>query len=233
MRDSKQFKKGDLVSGKKWDGTYFIGVYEFECDNGEHQISIGGKSYCVHSKDCHLATAEEADQIVAEERWEIASAKGHHAENIYVSYFQKLGFTQCANSALVNEAYDRAKIDLVGIPFNIQIKTGKQPQMHPCRVLFEMDACIKTDFKKSNPDYRKPRLLLRRLNVKGKTRQPESELIYMSKKQFDKFKAKNPNLEYLSINENAYYTQSEYKTIVCMTLKYFTEEVILKLYVNS
>lgn len=58
-----KFFKGDLVSGKKWNGEHFIGVYEYEYDCGDHCITDGQKEYCIKHNDCHKANDEEAEII--------------------------------------------------------------------------------------------------------------------------------------------------------------------------
>jgi hypothetical protein len=52
-----------LVSGKKWNGDSFLGVYEHEYDCGDHLVFDGEKRFCVHKKDCHQANEEEATII--------------------------------------------------------------------------------------------------------------------------------------------------------------------------
>lgn len=63
MGKSCRFNSGDLVSGKKWNGEHFIGVYEHKYDCGDHAIFDGKKHFCVHKKDCHLASEEETKVI--------------------------------------------------------------------------------------------------------------------------------------------------------------------------
>lgn len=63
MAKTNRFSSGDLVSGKKWNGEHFIGVYEHEYDSGDHAIFDGEKHFCVHKRDCHLANEEEAKVI--------------------------------------------------------------------------------------------------------------------------------------------------------------------------
>ena len=63
MAKTNRFASGDLVSGKKWNGEHFIGVYEHEYDCGDHAVFDGSKHLCIHKKDCHKATEEEAEVI--------------------------------------------------------------------------------------------------------------------------------------------------------------------------
>jgi hypothetical protein len=63
MAKTNRFAHGDCVSGKKWNGEHFIGVYEHEYDSGDHAVFDGEKRFCVHKRDCHLANEEETKEI--------------------------------------------------------------------------------------------------------------------------------------------------------------------------
>jgi hypothetical protein len=63
MAKTNRFVHGDCVSGKKWNGEHFIGVYEHEYDCGDHCIFDGTKHYCIHKRDCHHANEEEEKVI--------------------------------------------------------------------------------------------------------------------------------------------------------------------------
>ena len=60
---AKRFNKGDMVSGTKWDGTPFIGIYELTYDCGEHCIFDGERYFSIHENDCHHASQTEKEQI--------------------------------------------------------------------------------------------------------------------------------------------------------------------------
>jgi hypothetical protein len=63
MAKTNRFNQGDLVSGKKWNGEHFIRVYEHEYDCGDHAVFDGNGHFCIHKRDCHLASEEEAKEI--------------------------------------------------------------------------------------------------------------------------------------------------------------------------
>ena len=63
MAKTNRFASGDLVSGKKWNGEHFIGVYEHEYDCGDHLVFDGEKHFCINKNDCHPANEEEAKVI--------------------------------------------------------------------------------------------------------------------------------------------------------------------------
>lgn len=158
---------------------------------------------------------------------------GSNAERYYTEVFKGLGFTSCATSREVSKKHDNAKIDLVNMPFNLQIKAGKQTSMSAGKELFLMESCIKTMFSLDDEVFKKPLLLVhyRSVEEEGYNRLPEHERVYMSFKQFLKFQEISPNLEYDSIKEFKFDLDSEFKIIVSMTFEVFKNEIILKHYI--
>ena len=63
MAKTNHFNNGDFVSGKKFNGEHFVGIYEHEYDSGDHCIFDGQKKFCIHKKDCKLANDEEVEYI--------------------------------------------------------------------------------------------------------------------------------------------------------------------------
>jgi len=159
--------------------------------------------------------------------------KGSTAETYYAKFFRNLGFAFCETSRFVSKKHDNAKIDLMYIPFNLQIKAGVQKNMNPGKELFMMASSIASMFPLEDEVHKKPCLLVHYKQGKpGVKRTPDMELVYMSLIQYDLFKSENPHLEYQYLKEYKFDLQSEYKTIVGMTLEHFTNEVILKKYVT-
>ena len=159
--------------------------------------------------------------------------KGLNGERYYAKFFRSFGFVECQTSRKVARPLDDAKVDLVGLPFNIQIKTGIHKNMSVGKELSHMDACIKSMFDENHPDYNKPRLLIHKYDIgRGKRRKPENEQLYMSFEQFNRFKEQVPDLVWDDIKQSKYDTKSEFKTIVRMTFDYFVEK-ILPLYIDN
>lgn len=155
--------------------------------------------------------------------------KGSTAERYYAKFFRELGFTFCETSRFGSKKHDNAKIDLLYIPFNVQIKAGIQKNMNPGKELFLMSTSISAMFPPEDEVFKRPCILFHYKQGKpGAKRTPEMEMVYMSMIQFDLFKAKSPNLEYLMLKDFKFDLQSEFKTIVGMTLDHFKSEVILK-----
>jgi hypothetical protein len=159
--------------------------------------------------------------------------KGSTAERYYAKFFRELGFTFCETSRFVSKKHDNAKIDLMYIPFNLQIKAGVQQNMNPGKELFMMATSIAGMFPLEDDVHNKPCLLIHYKQGKpGARRTPDMEIVYMSMIQFLTFKEKSKDLTALSLKEFKFDLNSEFKTIVGMTLDHFKSEVILKQYVT-
>lgn len=159
--------------------------------------------------------------------------KGSTAERYYAKFFRELGFTFCETSRFVSKKHDNAKIDLMYIPFNLQIKAGIQKNMNPGKELFMMASSVASMFPLEDEVHKKPCLLIHyKQGTPGAKRTPDMEMVYMSMIQFDVFRSKNVNLKYGYLKEYKFDLQSEYKTIVGMPLEHFKSEVILKQYVT-
>lgn len=63
MAKKNRFAQGDMVSGKRFNGDHFIGVYVHEYDCGDHLVTDGEKEFCVYAKDCHHAKEDEQKDI--------------------------------------------------------------------------------------------------------------------------------------------------------------------------
>lgn len=159
--------------------------------------------------------------------------KGSTAERYYAKFFRELGFNFCETSRFVSKKHDNAKIDLMYIPFNLQIKAGIQKNMNPGKELFMMATSIASMFPLEDDVHNKPCLLIHYKQGKpGARRTPDMEMVYMSMIQFLAFQEKSPELSVLSLKEFKFDLDSEFKTIVGMTLDHFKSEVILKQYVT-
>ena len=157
--------------------------------------------------------------------------KGCMAEKYYTKVFKDLGFTSCVTSRKLHKKHDNAKIDLVNIPFNLQVKAGIQKRMNAGKELFMMKSCIDTMFPQGDEVFDKPLLLVHYQEVnEGVERLPKHERIYMSLKQFNLFLIKNPDLVYDSLKEFKFDLDSEFKIIVSMSFEVFKNQIIIKHY---
>jgi hypothetical protein len=153
--------------------------------------------------------------------------KGSVAERYYAKFFRDLGFSFCETSRFVSKKHDNAKIDLMYVPFNIQIKAGIQKNMNPGKELFMMASDISAMFPPGDQVFNNPCLLIHyKQGVPGKKRTAEMEILYMSLAQFEKFKEISPDINYSFEKEFKFELNSEFKTIVGMTVEHFTNQII-------
>lgn len=162
---------------------------------------------------------------------------GHNAERYYANKFREIGterFKFCITSREGSKQHDDAKIDLINIPFNLQIKAGTQKNLSAGKELFNMECAINMMFPKEDAVFTKPKLLVHYvpLGEGERLRTEEHERLYMSLTQYEKFKVMNPEFQYTSIKEARmeHYT-SEYRTIVSMPFEVFKRDIILKHYI--
>lgn len=160
--------------------------------------------------------------------------KGHDAERYYCNIFKKLGFEFCTTSRLASRLYDNAKIDLINIPFNVQIKAGVQKNMNPGKELFSMETSIKAMFPPDDNVHTKEKILIHKKHVgAGKKRQEEDEIVYMSYDQYQEYNnLLGEHIPYILAKKYKFELQSQFKDIVGMTYKVFEEYVIKKHYLK-
>jgi hypothetical protein len=160
--------------------------------------------------------------------------KGSNAERHYAKFFRELGFNFCETSRFVSKKHDNAKIDLMYIPFNLQIKAGIQKNMNPGKELFMMASSIASMFPLEDEVHNKPCLLIHYKQGKpGSKRTPGMEMVYMSMIQFEEFNSyPETTLEISYAKEFKFDLDSPYKYIIGMPLDHFKSEVILKQYVT-
>jgi len=113
--------------------------------------------------------------------------KGHQAERYYAKVFKNLGFPHCVTSRYGSRVHDDAGIDLINLPFNVQIKAGKQKGMNPSQVLNYMKERVKELFPKSAIEHKQISIVIHRKAVsRGRRRNEQDDLVHMSFKDFEK-----------------------------------------------
>ena len=113
--------------------------------------------------------------------------KGHNAERIYATAFKELGFDKCVTSRYGSRIHDDAAIDLINVPFNVQIKAGKQKAMKPEEVLKDISVRIVDKFPKNAPEYNYPNIVIHRKEVgRGKKRNEFDDIVHLSFQDFAK-----------------------------------------------
>jgi uncharacterized protein YmfQ (DUF2313 family) len=88
--------------------------------------------------------------------------KGSNAERYYAKVFQDLGFDKCVTSRYGSRVHDDAAIDLINVPFNVQIKAGKQKGLNPVSVLSDIKERIKEKFPINYPEHNYPNIFWNR-----------------------------------------------------------------------
>lgn len=158
----------------------------------------------------------------------INKQKGVDAENYIAQQFRDMGFRMCTPSRHTRKDYDNAKIDLTFLPFNIQVKAGRQKNLNPGKELFSMFSCIQSMFPQGDEVFKNPYLLFHINDDKEIT-------VYMSLLQFYSFRDKGSPLliYYDKIKEFGFKMQSEFRIIVSMSFEVFKNEIILKQYPNG
>ena len=114
-------------------------------------------------------------------------SKGSSAERLYAKFFREQGFKFCVTSRFGSKLHDGAKIDLLNVPFNVQIKAGKQKGLNPISTLIDIKGRIERMFPKENREHDYPTILIHKKEVgKGKRRTEFDEVVIMTFSDFKK-----------------------------------------------
>jgi hypothetical protein len=111
--------------------------------------------------------------------------KGHNAERSTAQEFRDIGYTFCKTSRQASRLLDDAKVDLAFIPYNIQIKAGKQKGFNAIKELKEMEEAIKELFPPEDAIHTNPNIVLLRKEVgPGNKRTIYDDVITMAFEDF-------------------------------------------------
>lgn len=107
--------------------------------------------------------------------------KGSDAERYYAKIFREVGFTHCKTSRLGSKLLDDAGIDLMFLPFNVQIKAGKQVGLNPSKELRYMQDRMVELFPSTSQEHKFPKLVIHKKEVgPGNRRSEFDEIVSMS-----------------------------------------------------
>ena len=113
--------------------------------------------------------------------------KGSNAERYYVKIFKEMGYEKCVTARYGSRIHDNAGIDLINIPFNIQIKAGKQKGLNPVSTLKEIKDRIEVMFPKNSIEQNLPTILIHKKEVgKGIKRTEFDEVVITTFSDFQK-----------------------------------------------
>lgn len=112
--------------------------------------------------------------------------KGSDAERYYARIFREdLGFAHCKTARLGSKLHDDAGIDLIFLPFNVQIKAGKQVGLNPSKELNYMQNRMTELFPSTSLEHNYPKILIHKKEVgQGKKRGEFDEIVSMTFKDF-------------------------------------------------
>lgn len=113
--------------------------------------------------------------------------KGSDAERLYAKRFREdLGFTHCKTSRMGSKLHDDAGIDLIFLPFNVQIKAGYDSGLNYSRELKYIEDKMQELFPSSSIEHKLPKILIHRKNKeKGRrNRIPYDDIVSMTFEDF-------------------------------------------------
>lgn len=111
--------------------------------------------------------------------------KGSQAERLYAKLFKELGFNHCVTSRYGSRIHDDSGIDLINLPFNVQIKAGYARGLNIKEVIDYTKNKIKELFPSKSPEHQYPTIVIHRKDVgRGGRRKDTDDLVYMSFEDF-------------------------------------------------
>lgn len=113
--------------------------------------------------------------------------KGHNAERFYVKVFKKMGYSFCKTARYASKVYDDCGVDLVNLPFLVQIKAGKQKGLNKVETLRIIEERMKKEFPAGSKENSMPKILIHKKDVgRGKKRTEYDEIVTMTFSDFQK-----------------------------------------------
>lgn len=117
--------------------------------------------------------------------------KGSDAERFYAKAFRDLGFIHCKTARMGSKLHDDSGIDLIFLPFNVQIKAGKQTGLNPSKELDYIQQRMGEHFPPTSVEHELPKILIHKKEVgRGKLRTPSDEIVSMTFEDFVKIISK-------------------------------------------
>lgn len=107
--------------------------------------------------------------------------KGHDAERHFAKEFREIGYDKCQTARYGSRMHDDCAIDLIFVPFNVQIKAGAQRGMNPSKVLRDIDERVKKTFPEDAWEQSNINMVIHRKDVgRGKKRDKYDDLVTMA-----------------------------------------------------
>ena len=122
------------------------------------------------------------EEVVKKSYGKTNKRKGSDAERYYAKIFREIGFTHCKTSRLGSKLHDDAGIDLIFLPFNVQIKAGKQAGLNASRELEYIQNRMSELFPSTSLEHTYPKVLIHKKKVgQGKKRGEFDDIVSMRK----------------------------------------------------
>lgn len=112
---------------------------------------------------------------------------GSTGERYYRDEFRSLGYTKCVTSRLGSRLHDNVGIDLIFIPYNVQVKVGAQRGLKPAEELKKIQDGMIESFPEDSVEFEYPKLVIhRKIMQRGQRRSEFDELVTMTFADFKK-----------------------------------------------
>ena len=113
--------------------------------------------------------------------------KGHQAEREYSNMFKDMGHEFCVTSRYGSRQHDDCGIDLINVPYNVQIKAGYARGLNYSKVLRDIYDRVSLNFPRFAPERERPSIVIHKKDVgRGKARTEFDELVVMTLEDFKK-----------------------------------------------
>lgn len=112
--------------------------------------------------------------------------RGHNFERDICKLFRELGYTKVKTTRQASRLLDESKVDIWGIPFNIQCKDGVQKGLSYSKVLSEMKELLAANFPETDLQITFPKIIIHQKLPFGKKRVEEDTLVITTLDDFIK-----------------------------------------------
>lgn len=87
--------------------------------------------------------------------------KGHAYERKWANYFKSIGYAKCVTSRLGSRIMDNSKVDLIFIPYLVQLKHDKS-KLNYRDIFLSMEEELKKNLPKNSPELILPKIIIHR-----------------------------------------------------------------------
>ena len=113
--------------------------------------------------------------------------KGHNAERHYAKWFKQLGYEFCKTARYGSRLYDDCGIDLINIPFLVQVKAGKQKNLNIISELKNIETKVAENFPEDAKEQELPKMVIHRKDVgRGRKRTSYDDVVTMTVADLEK-----------------------------------------------